>query len=1089
MASSLEDLLAEDGFKGKKSLSRSRTSFRAESPNLPTYPFPNSLKKDFIAKGRIRTERSNSDASRYSLRGQSPRTSNLTNSRPRDNFVRSEKIGAGPRKEGSNEIFEVGDAENESFKDTYSNEVYGSETSKDKQSNGSKEMKEMRDEKLGSSSKKHMLGRRSLSDNNRKSSSNGKGFEGSWGQKLGKAAFHGVSEPALDEVAIQAIVSILSGYIKRFLKEEDFRVMLRDKCFSSLNVVEREEGQTESRIIAKLEEAIDTIEKAMVESTSTQDLKKVVLQLSVIVGLNSNDLKDGFTSGVPNFKLSACAHLYLSVVYKLQKKDRIAAKHLLQVFCDSPLQARTKLLPELWDYLFFPHLSHLQMWYKKEANSLADTPGRPRKRKLLDKVYNEILDTGTYQFSVYYKDWLTEGVEPPSVPSISIPSVSVREVHRGNSLVHSSELSSPADPFSPKPMVSKKLYDAVFSRSSKPGSEDAEDGRYSGNSENGIRSSDGSAVVKQTLTYSSETANDVDHDIEEDSIKSTQDNPFFPEISENTDMLRSQSHTEENELTLKRLAKSLFEPDSAIDLTVPSFSNSSQSSVTHPLADFNKVRSSSEELHGVYFEEKSSSFSSIPQDFICPLTGQLFDDPVTLETGQTFERAALKAWFDQGKKTCPVTGKALECKVVPFTNLVLKRVIDNWKSEHCRHLLAFASQILGKAEGEGSKNSEETSIFMLEQLLTAFNKEEQINNAKHILSLGGLQFLLQRFKLGNLEEKTRVVALLLSCIEADSSCRNQIARDINKKSLLEILYSKQVNSRTNAVFLLIELICLRRKKDVTGFLSGLQKEREGIESTMHVLLVYLQSSPPAYKPLVAVLLLYLDLLVESRKYSIYREEAVDAITEALELSLTDKKVRENCCRALLILGGRFSFSGKSLTESWILKQAGLNDSRKENPFDEGQDVLLADDKSPMDDEELNNSEWLWNLSASLLGNGKRSFVETISKCIGSRNLDFVRVCLTTVAWLSRSLSTMEDSDLQLPAFSALISQLKESLEHGQELQHKILASMSLLNFSKISECRVLLMSMAEDIKDPLQSLAGVTWTAKLLYSTVSGEAL
>lgn len=50
-----------------------------------------------------------------------------------------------------------------------------------------------------------------------------------------------------------------------------------------------------------------------------------------------------------------------------------------------------------------------------------------------------------------------------------------------------------------------------------------------------------------------------------------------------------------------------------------------------------------------------------------------------------------------------------------------------------------------------------------------------------------------------------------------------------------------------------------RRKDVNLFLSGLLNE--GIVNTLHVLLFYLQSSPKEHRPLVAVLLLHLDLLV------------------------------------------------------------------------------------------------------------------------------------------------------------------------------------------------------------------------------------
>lgn len=100
--------------------------------------------------------------------------------------------------------------------------------------------------------------------------------------------------------------------------------------------------------------------------------------------------------------------------------------------------------------------------------------------------------------------------------------------------------------------------------------------------------------------------------------------------------------------------------------------------------------------------------------------------------------------------------------------------------------------------------------------------------------------------------------------------------------------------------------------------------------------------------------------------------------------------------------------------------------------------------------EEDREEWLTNLSASLLGDGKKSFLEAVSTCLGSGNLEMVRVCLITVAWLSSALASLPDADeFHLSSFSALISPLKECLENGERVEHRILASMSLLNFSKI----------------------------------------
>lgn len=158
-----------------------------------------------------------------------------------------------------------------------------------------------------------------------------------------------------------------------------------------------------------------------------------------------------------------------------------------------------------------------------------------------------------------------------------------------------------------------------------------------------------------------------------------------------------------------------------------------------------------------------------------------------------------------------------------------------------------------------------------------------------------------------------------------------------------------------------------------------------------------------------------------------------------------------------------------------------------------------------------------NLLESLIGDGESPFLKTISRCLESRHLDLVRTCLITVTWLSSSLSKQYNAGLHLPAFLAVISQLKEILLNS-ELELKTLASMSLFNFSKISgstpssfifwfviqntilndwtkvilccliscklfvECRTLLKIMAQDMAPVLHGLVDVIWTAKKLHA-------
>ncbi|XP_074348646.1 putative E3 ubiquitin-protein ligase LIN isoform X3 [Apium graveolens] len=1015
MAMSLEDLLAKEGFKSRKLKSLSRTSTSSEPSSRPLYSNYDQNKSGLspgVTRAR-RTQKTKSDIPQL----QSDKIKDIR-SVPRDDLFRREVLDGNLKREAmpkpkrknsldfrggksfgirssavlpDNEIVEAdldhyevetGLQQDERYADIYSNEVYSPSGSTSKASNGSggiatarnmsgKNLQEYK--RRGNSSNQNLLGHVSSRLNNRKSmkqteasnyrpdggSQNSKSFDESKHRRQQEIEEAPV-EPALDEIAVRAMISILTGYIKRFFIDGDFKASLRHNCFASLNFVGLEEGiNTESKVIENLEQAIETVERAAEESATATELKKASLHLSVITGLNANDLKDGYTSGIPNSKLSACAHLYLSVIYKLQKKDRIAAKHLLQVFCDSPFPARTSLLPELWNDIFLPHLSHIKAWYNHEADSLVDAPRKEIKLKILEKVNNEIMDSGTYQFAAYYKDWLTEGVEAPTIPSIRIPSASIQGVNGGVLNSNYSDTGNPHIPFSSQPMLSLKLYHSDLGSFNKSGAAHVVDFEEAENFEISRRSSTASVVEdKETLTYSSDAAvykelliqQEIVH--HEDGLTACHksgsgeikfidkfDDAYQLQLEESANGLHELSYTKVNELTLKKLAKAVFnfpQTEECLNDINSSLLPDKDAHHIKPLANRPML------FHQCGWNKNSDSFVqyssllSIPEDFICPLSGLCFEEPVTLETGQTFETEALRQWFDKGHKTCPISGVTLEYQALPLTNFILKRVVDTWKFEHCRTLLGFSGQL---AMNVGDEVKDEAAVFIFEHLLTFSSRDERIRKVKLLISLGGLQFFIRRFGSGNLEEKTIVAALLCHCIEADSGCRNHIARNIEKNCFVELLHCKQAKSIANAVSLLVKLICLNRRIDVCSFLSGL--ENKEMVHTMHVLLIYLQSCPSDQRPSVAVLLLHLDLLIAPKKYSIYREEAVNAIAVALESGLTDDKIREKCCNALLVLGGRFSLSGKVMIEDWILKKAGFIDCHEPEIIDSKEDIVPA----------------------------------------------------------------------------------------------------------------------------------------------------
>lgn len=233
-------------------------------------------------------------------------------------------------------------------------------------------------------------------------------------------------EPPIDEVAIKAVISILSGYIGRYVKDVNFQETIRDKCNSCLV---RRKKEPDNGIFANMELVIDNIDKLVVEQGTRKELSMKTLRnsirlLSVVDSLNSKKTKNGSTCGIPNSHISAVAQLLLAILYKLEKNDRICARHLLQVFCDSPFLARNDLLADLWEHFFLPHLLHLKIWYTKELETISNSNyiDKERKVKALSKVYSDQMDKGTIEFALYYKGWLKVGVKAPPVPKVHLPS-------------------------------------------------------------------------------------------------------------------------------------------------------------------------------------------------------------------------------------------------------------------------------------------------------------------------------------------------------------------------------------------------------------------------------------------------------------------------------------------------------------------------------------------------------------------------------------------------------------------------------------------------------------------------------------------
>ncbi|KAB2094556.1 hypothetical protein ES319_A02G167200v1 [Gossypium barbadense] len=83
--------------------------------------------------------------------------------------------------------------------------------------------------------------------------------------------------------------------------------------------------------------------------------------------------------------------------------------------------------------------------------------------------------------------------------------------------------------------------------------------------------------------------------------------------------------------------------------------------------------------HCLFLKKQFPTCSSVPTplDFICPLSLELMTDPVIVASGQTYERAFIKKWFDLGLTVCPKTWQTL-VHTLFIPNYTMKALIANW---------------------------------------------------------------------------------------------------------------------------------------------------------------------------------------------------------------------------------------------------------------------------------------------------------------------------------------------------------------------------------------------------------------------------
>ncbi|KAJ6404967.1 hypothetical protein OIU84_013026 [Salix udensis] len=86
----------------------------------------------------------------------------------------------------------------------------------------------------------------------------------------------------------------------------------------------------------------------------------------------------------------------------------------------------------------------------------------------------------------------------------------------------------------------------------------------------------------------------------------------------------------------------------------------------------------------------------VPSVFICPISLDPMQDPVTLCTGQTYERCNILKWFSLGHCTCPTTMQELWDDTVTPNN-TMKQLIHTWFSQKFLTTKKRSEDVQGRA--------------------------------------------------------------------------------------------------------------------------------------------------------------------------------------------------------------------------------------------------------------------------------------------------------------------------------------------------------------------------------------------------------
>ncbi|CAM8917319.1 unnamed protein product [Rhodiola kirilowii] len=194
-------------------------------------------------------------------------------------------------------------------------------------------------------------------------------------------------------------------------------------------------------------------------------------------------------------------------------------------------------------------------------------------------------------------------------------------------------------------------------------------------------------------------------------------------------------------------------------------------------------------------------FEPIYDTFLCPLTKQVMRDPVTLETGQTFEREAIERWLrecrDSGKKlVCPLTLKELKSTDLN-PSLALRSTIEQWAARNEAIQLEIA-------RGTLSMSSSETDVLQVLKYVQQICLKTQSNRSV-VRNAELIPKIIDQLKSSSLRVRCKALETLRVVAKDDDDNKEILAQGDTVRTIVKHLWHELSRERAEAVSLLYEL--------------------------------------------------------------------------------------------------------------------------------------------------------------------------------------------------------------------------------------------------------------------------------------------